>query len=545
MQVATTSGFSLLQGRTLTFIALCAVLLAAGVSLTRLFDTSLINPDTVQLISAARHLFAGDGLLTSIVYYESQLEFGRTPAPLTVWPPGFAVLLAGGMKLGLDPAYGAFAMCLLSHLAVSFLLYAGLRRLGVRAVIGLIAALVWALHPGAWSMVLSAYTEPLFTALTLGSCFALLESERDRERSVRWLISAGLLAASAVLVRYSGVLWPMAVGAWALLAALRGRSWRPIGRALVFAAAPLAATTGLFVRNYLLSGLLSGGQFDYGGAVSLTDALRRTYWEAGSIFGSLATVHPLVLMAAVSMIGLAVVVLLRRGTWKPREDMIVLGGVYVLGLGAFLLLNAMTASAGFLDYRYWLPGLPFLLCVLALAADAAAGRVSDAQPRWKWAQLGVLGAAGVIAVSAAAELAVRWPIAPVHISTAVIERALAETLPEGGTLRDALTARQDLDRPLLAHHEHRFSLATGRAALGLPDARFSQRVWTTQAVATIVRQQRIREVVFFPAAYDRKAANNRNTPFFHELSEGRVPPWLTPWRVTDTVAVYHVDAARL
>jgi hypothetical protein len=112
-------------------------------------------------------------------------------------------------------------------------------------------------------------------------------------------------------------------------------------------------------------------------------------------------------------------------------------------------------------------------------------------------------------------------------------------------VKEALTSPQDLERPLLAHHEHRFALATGRAAVGLPDARFSRKVWTTAAVAAIVREQQIREIVFFPPAYDANAANNANTPFFHELSEGRIPPWLRPWYVGQAIAVYRVEAARL
>jgi hypothetical protein len=227
-----------------------------------------------------------------------------------------------------------------------------------------------------------------------------------------------------------------------------------------------------------------------------------------------------------------------------RADLIVLGSLYVLGLGAFLMINAVTSSAGFLDYRYWLPGLPFLLCVLGIAADESRAEIASAAPRAGRAlHAGVLGAIGVIAISASVELAVRWPIAPVHTSTAVIERALAARLPDGRTLKEALTAPQDLDRPLLAHHEHRFALATGRAAVGLPDARFSRKVWTTEAVATIVREQQIREIVFFPPAYDRGAASNANTPFFHELSEGRTPPWLSLWYADPAVEVYRVEAA--
>jgi hypothetical protein len=65
---------------------LAVAIVAVAFVMIASFDLGLINTDTIQLISAARHLIAGDGLSTNIVYYDVQHQFEQLPTPMTVWP---------------------------------------------------------------------------------------------------------------------------------------------------------------------------------------------------------------------------------------------------------------------------------------------------------------------------------------------------------------------------------------------------------------------------------------------------------------------------
>lgn len=527
--------------------ALAAAALLLGVALALRFDVTLILPDTIQLMDAARHLLAGDGYSSSIIYYESQHQFASVPAPLTVWPPGFSLLLAAAMALGLSAPIAAFALSLLAHFAVTGFIYVGLRRVDVSPWVALVAALAWLLHPSVCTMVLASTSEPIFTGFTMASCILLAEAWR-RARAGAWLIAAGACAAFAILMRYNGVLWPAAAGLWLASAAIKQRSWQPLGRAVVFGALPALTTIGLFWRNWALTGRLSGGQFEFGGAGGLGAALRSIYWESHLLFGKLMTVDGLVLVPVLAVLVGALVMTGRRLSFgQPRAVLFGLAIANFVVVAAFQLANGVLTSMVFVEYRYWIPALPFLFLCVGLVADDALTRLR-ASPGWTAASVpalvAVIGAA-ILAVSLVADLARRWPaLAHVHPATRTIEQALAERVPDGRTVREVLTLAGDPE-PLLANFEHRLARTTGRAVIGLTDARYTGRVWTDAETAQLVKVRGIREVIFFPTAFDPALAMNANAPFFRELYDGHPPDWLTPRYISRTVQLYDVAPSKL
>lgn len=528
--------------------ALLAAALALGIALALRFDVTLILPDTIQLMDAARHLLAGDGYSSSIIYYESQHQFASVPAPLTVWPPGFSLLLAGAMALGVPAPTAAFALSLLSHLAVTGLIYVGLRRIAVSPWIALITALVWLLHPSACNMVLASTSEPAFTAFTMASFILLVEAVR-RAKARRWMMAAGACAAFAILMRYNGVLWPAAAGLWLAVAALKQRSWRPIQRALVFGSLPALTTVGLFWRNYELTGRLSGGQFEFGGAGSVVAAVKNIYWESSLLFGSLMTSNVLILALVLAVLVAAIVMIVRRLSFdQPRAVLLGLAILTFVVVAAFQFANGVLSSMVFVEYRYWIPAMPFLLLCAGIVADEGVARVRAA-PAWSAASVPAalaVASTAVIAISLLAEVPRRWSsLAHVHPATFIIEQALAEHLPDGRTVRDVLTAQAPADEPLLANFEHRLARTTGRAVIGLTDARYTGRVWTAEETEKLIKARGIHEVVFFPTAFDPTLAMNANAPFFHELYDRRAPDWLTPRYISETVQLYDVATAKL
>ena len=539
----------LLPGGVLAHAPALAVVLAALIAVATLFalaDILLINPDTVQLMSTARNLLEGRGLSTSIIYYDPQYDAGGVPVPQTVWPPAYAFMLAAAQALGASPGPVAIAIGVISHALIALLMYAVLRRVGASALVAIAAAVVWLLHTAEWYIVLAAYTEPFFIATTLLSAWCLLRAEQGG-KSVRWLLAAGFAASLALLTRYTGVLWPFVVGLAFLAQALSTRTWRPIVRAILFGLPAAAALAALLIRNFLLTGRLSGGQYEFGSPAGVVQALRHTYWEIEPLLGGALAQYPSVLALVMIFCGVAVVAaylgLVRtpeaaRGIGARR--LMELSAGYVAVTILFLLVNAVLVSSGFLQYRYFVPAVPFALIVIALAVDHAASRtrVPGAARRAQWIVL--LVALTIPAVSLLADFVVQWPPVPQHPAVAVIEQALEERLQNGQSLGRALAADSADRRPILAHHEHRVALLTQAPVYGLSDARFTRRVWKTTDVEKLVRERGIAQVLFFPTTYDARAPENANTPFFTELQSGSTPTWLQRRYASDLVWIYDV-----
>jgi len=160
----------------IALLLLTVASMLTAVAVVWLFDPLKINPDTMQLIDTARHLVAGQGLSSGIVYYDAQRAFEVVPAPMIIWPPGFPWLLAAGMSVGLTAEATALASCLIAHIATTFLIYFGLRRVGASAAIAALVGGVWLAHPTALSLTISCFAEPIYTALTLASWLALIRA---------------------------------------------------------------------------------------------------------------------------------------------------------------------------------------------------------------------------------------------------------------------------------------------------------------------------------------------------------------------------------
>lgn len=531
--------------RIASWVVLGAILLTAA-TLLGLYDKRLINPDTIQLLDAARHLLAGDGFSSSIVYYESQLQFGRVPAPLTVWPPGFSWLLLLPLKLGMSGEATAFVLCAIAHLATAWLVFVVARRLA-GPWIAAVTSLAWLLHAATLTMVLALYAEPLYVAFMVASYVALVEAGKSPDWSLRWLLVAGAAGACSILMRYSGVLWPAAAGLWLLVTAIRSRSWQPIRAALIFGALPALTTLALFWRNFLLTGRISGGQFEYGGAGGVMSVAQHLFWESGTVLGRVLSAWPVVLGLVLLILGIAAIGLARRLRMsEPRNVALGLAICNLVVQVAFLLAGAVESSIVFTGYRYWLPVLPFLAILLSVVThDAVVPLRSGAALRARMWPVAIVASAAILAASVLAEFPYRWPLKAAHPTMAVIVQGLAERMPDGHTVREALELPADAGKPLLGFLEHRLSVLTGRAVIGLTDARYTLRVWTDDEVQRLVKEQGVEQVVFFPPAFDPKHVENANQPFWNELLAGETPRWLKPHYVSGRVALYDVVASEL
>jgi hypothetical protein len=263
----------------------------------------------------------------------------------------------------------------------------------------------------------------------------------------------------------------------------------------------------------------------------------------------LATAHWLVLAVVLLVLGLAVAMVLREVSFaRPRGVLLGVAVLYGAVVSVFHIGNGILVSMVFVNSRYWIPTLPFLLLVAAIVADESRLKFRGVSMRnaMSWVPIFPVVVTAFLAMSVLADLPSRWPtLATAHPATASIKLALAERLPDGRTIGDLLHGAASRVTPLLAHEEHRVALATGRAVVGLAYAQYTARVWTAHETAAIVRTHGIEQVIFFPAVFDPELTINANVLIFHDLYAGRTPDWLEPRYISPTVQLYDVIVTNL
>src|SRR2546429_103318 len=437
------------------------------VGLVALYDRSFISIDGAFYVSAAQNLASGHGFATSIIWNEEQYRAGGMPAPQTVFPPGYPLLIAVVSRLGVDPPYAAFLVALLAFGAIPLVIYDILRAAGHPPLRAFAVSAVWLGAPFAWFNVLSCMSEMLFTLLTLLSLRCVMQSDRDPGRRDLWLAAAGTVAGLAFTVRYQGVYYLISLGLFFLLRVTRARDRQSV-RALMLVAGPASVfVVALFVRNHLLIGkLVTLIPEDR----SLLDVLRTFAWGLGELLG---------FTRSGLLDGLPLVRLTPSRAWHARA------------------------------VRLW-----WGVAALALVA----GQVNVFHHHWR-----LLHQAN-----------------PYRTMADALQRPVAnESLLQ--FLRDRVTTAS----PLLGNEAQLLGAVLDRPVLGLPRAGYTRKVWTDDQVRGLVAAYGVDYVVFFPGLFNPSDPQDRNRPFFRELTRGSVPPWLVAILLARDVRLYRVDRAAI
>jgi hypothetical protein len=232
---------------------LVIVLLLAAIAISAELWVTRNGPgaagDSVHYMQGAKNLLAGNGF--------SRLKGNGLPVPITGFPPGYSIALAGMNLLGV-PVFdaGRYLSAILfglNALLVAVLLYQATKS-GLLAILGswlfIFARNIVLIH--AWVM-----SEPLFIFLALLSILLLILYLQHKK--VWLLIFLGLVIAYAALTRYTGLaLIPTACLAILLLSDQKApQRWKA---AFLVAAISLAPVVLWFWRNARVSGNLVNRQ---------------------------------------------------------------------------------------------------------------------------------------------------------------------------------------------------------------------------------------------------------------------------------------------
>ena len=299
--------------RTPVIVALLFVggIAGVGVMLAATRHGSSLTSDSLIYINASRNLIAGRGI--------SRLSGLHSIKPIAHYPPLLPLLLAGLQSVGLESLDAARALNALAF---------GMNVLLVGAILCAVTRRTWPTLLGMFFMLASpimidlhswAMSEPLYLLWGLAAVLLLHAYGTTHRRF--FLIVSATAAGCAYLTRYVGLSLVVT-----LLLALLADGGRNVGRrvadALTFLAISLTPMAVWMVRNLLTSGSATNYSFVWHPFSMLL--LKRPFgllWEW--LFPFRFTYPALLIMVGVLFAAiLLLLVLTRRGRWRPSRDWI-------------------------------------------------------------------------------------------------------------------------------------------------------------------------------------------------------------------------------
>ncbi len=527
--------------------------LAATFCLWKSDDDRTLHPDIAQATSSARNLLIGNGFSTDIIYYEQHYQQHAWPAKQTVFPFGYPSMIAALGALGVPWRTAAQVLSLSGFFCVPLLIFVAAQRMGRTPMTAMLLGLLWQCAPMNWYNIHEKQTESLFVAFTLGSMILLFAGDRRTSR----VVFAGLCAAMACSLRYAGAFWLLTVGLVMAPGVLR--DWKQVVReGALFFTVPGAVVCGMFIRNRMIVGDLSGGI-----QAITTKSWRLTcgnvYYAFSRLTGldqnDLQSHHPAELLFAIGLIvGCALVLI---SLVRQRKTLSGLLAGYSIGRAAcFAYIIVTTALLTWLEKTTSVNlsprmVLPLLSFILLATADVIAFTCNGFKESRTWRYT---------AGSAAAVLLVGTLIAQRDVYQEVIHQ------PERlGLVRDILSApvyRSDFRDPQPAHNwnsaesssalqlirgkrvltneDHMLPEVTSEGALGLTASVYTTRKWSNDEVENLARQQGIELVVLFTSITPRES-NDFFDALIADHGDEKLPHWLTPVLVTLNLRLYRVE----
>lgn len=528
--------------------AKAAVLLIAGCLITILglvwnYDPSLINPDAIEQTSVALNLLNGNGIRTSIVYYDYHYLTGQIPATETIFPPGYAVLLAFVMTVGVPQQYAGVVIASISLLLSAFVLADLLKRQGCTAPVSAGITLIWLFTSLNWQVAIAGLTEPTFVLFTLLSVRAVHIGLIDDQRRFLWIFWSGVWAAAAFLVRYAGVVFIACIGAYLLFYSILDRNRkRSIVSLIAFAIMPAVVVALTFARNLLLTGDLTGGQFIHAEQMLMLATVKLIYWaliESFDLPRSLSASLDEAFILLVSMV-LAIGVYTkgkaffgdRRQSGQAHifiacNSVPIMSSLYLCGTTAFLTYSISNVTAYFATPRYFLPMLPYALIVLAYFTLSTSPTAPAPSIQRK---ITFVFSVIILLVLIAGRVTTHfgdvqgWDPDRRYME---IEFALNQHLSATPIIE--LLHKQSLDAPLLSNEPHRVYWLTNQPTIGLASGWYSTTQWTSERVNQLARQYGIKYIIFFPRLFAARSYDsqwNENQHFFRDLVQGQIPSFV-------------------
>lgn len=452
-----------------------------------------VDNDLTQVLTVARNIAAGDGIVTDTIYYEQHHMFDKVPAPQTVFPPGQPIAVATLLRLGFGEMTATRIVAAAGFLVLPVFLLLLCIRAGLPKATAFIVAVFWLCVVLAWYNLVNRKSDVPFIALTMLSASWLA---RDRGSRILNSSIAGVVAGFALTIRYAGLFFMLAVGIWLLLEWLRERSFKRFATLIGFCIPAGATACMFFYRNYQLVGDIKGGN-NYAEPKSVIDIIRGIYLEHTRITGF---DYDRLKVGSVAEVCLVLVVLFgaflcfRRGVRQIvvdvvtvlRENRVALFCVIYFAVTYVMLVFLEINSQPGARHRMYMAATPFIFCLVGCLMQ----RTSRA-PATRGFQVWLAG------------LLVTFLIGQANVAqhffgtfrhghhwynlVRVMDRPMGETTV-GAFLREKVTR----EHPLMTNEPQRMGEILKRPVVGLPSPLYSATTWNDENAREVAERFNVR-----------------------------------------------------
>jgi len=343
-----------------------------------------LNADSLHYIDMARTLIEDHTLAT----WDLTLTAQHVPKIESLWPPMYAVLLAGPMALGFSGQAAAAIVAVVSLTGILALLMMVARRIEWGILLGLLLTYMTFRH----GIAFRAFSETPFMALSFAALIVMALSLQApppgswRSRGVFLALLAGSLAAMAALTRHIGFMLIPSLGLMALFAPLSSEEHRLKTRLATLAAAAVGAGLPLvtWFARYSAAGVSYFGPDRPPSPYTIAELFSRA---ANGIY--IDAMLPLLVIAACVL-----------GYHLSRDDDASGWRPFVLTLAIGATLFAIFHEAGTIashatirmdnppEGRQFFPGYAVLLLIAAALISLA--RPPESLRGWRWAIVAVV-----------------------------------------------------------------------------------------------------------------------------------------------------------
>ena len=341
----------------------CILIASSLLSALFMVHNIKISPDSMRFGLISEEILSGNGIRVPIIRLLDTFVPVNGAIPfldnMPLLPILFA-LLGGVTQQNFLPAQIVNLIC---HVAISLFAFLIMRLLfdnkGVALLTGIIISVS---YPMLW-LTHHMISDPLLIALTIAAVFFLMQSRNPNcLRSNRYIIAAGIFGGAAILARNAGIAL-IPVFAWEAVVLIRNKrlKFRNIS-AILALALPLIFSTGMFIRNYIISGSLRGFN---------QSSPERSYLDAfigtvGMIFEQFQLGRNSIILITL-LLTVSVLYILFKGRLRERImksasaglDVII---VYMLSYTALICLTMAKVQWRY-ELRYVAPLAPFLIIV--------------------------------------------------------------------------------------------------------------------------------------------------------------------------------------
>jgi hypothetical protein len=368
----------------------------------------ILNRNEVWQLHAATRMVAGLGYTT---YWNIPEDLSRIHTDyLIAWPPGYSIVTAGLMKIGLS-AYAAAKVLKMVLIVVAALIW---RRLGRNFLNNSgISNVLFLVYICAAAAFISFSLTDLFCWAGMG-VLTLSMLAYAGDRAVGRVITAGIVLGAMILMRYHSLFLVPVAAVWCLWASSKMTLKNRLARVLVLVLIPLMVHLGIAMTNIRAEGHLStitakvvkpGFQWEWLRDLPSVLLLEGLFLKSLSAkLGEGPTADSVIaIFGWASMLGMLLIIRkMLAEHYERRRDLVIWLSLASVGLVLFLGFLSISRYgdarwAPITEERYyWILGALIVLLVLASSDDLIMARI---QPKWIRVGSGAALAAGLLAIT--------------------------------------------------------------------------------------------------------------------------------------------------